>query len=91
MAREKSRFGAWAAVYREAAVLLGAEDGGGKIQVWISAGGIAALFGAQDRGNIFFVQKLDPETVQNSLCEIAFFFTKLSIFRLRAKFLKNGG
>ena len=27
----------------------------------------------------------------NSLCEIAFFFTKHSIFRLRAKFLKNGG
>ena len=39
----------------------------------------------------FFFQKLDPETAKNSLCKIAFFFTKLSIFRLRAKFSKNGG
>ena len=36
-----------------------------------------------------FVQKLDSKTAKNSLCNIAFFFTKLSIVRLRAKFSKN--
>ena len=39
----------------------------------------------------FFPQKLNPEKAKISLCKIDFFFTKLSIFRLRAKFLKNGG
>ena len=42
------------------------------------------------RGKNFF-QKLDPETAKKSLCKIAFFLTKHSIFRLRAKFLENGG
>ena len=36
-------------------------------------------FRAEGAERIFF-QKLDPETAKNSLCEIAFFFTKLSIF-----------
>ena len=40
---------------------------------------------------LFLFQKLNPETAKKSLCKIAFFFTKLSIFRLRAKFSKNGG
>ena len=37
-----------------------------------------------------FFLKLDPETAKNSLCKIAFFFTKHSIFRLWAKILQNG-
>ena len=68
------------------------------IRTWSSAGRIAVLFGAEERfkqcaegAERFFFQKLDPETAQNSLCKIAFFFTKHSIFRLRAKILKNGG
>ena len=47
-------------------------------------------FCAEGAGRFVF-QKLDPETAQNSLCKIAFFFTTLSICRLRAKFSKNGG
>ena len=43
------------------------------------------------RGKICFLQKLDPETAKKSLCKIAFFFTKHSIFRLRAQILKNSG
>ena len=50
----------------------------------------ARAFCAEGAERIFF-QKLHPETAKNSLCEIAFFFTKHSFFRLRAKFSKNGG
>ena len=74
MAARNLTLGARAAVYRGAAVLFGAEE--------------RCKQCAEGAEKIFF-QKLYPETAQNSLCEIAFFFTKHSIFRLWAKFSKN--
>ena len=41
------------------------------------------------RGGEIFFRKLNPETAKNSLCKFTF-STKHSIFRLWAKFLKNG-
>ena len=79
MAARNLILGARAAVYRGAAVLFGAEDDSN-----------TKAFCAEGAENFVF-EKLDPETAQNSLCKIAFFFTKHSIFRLRAKFSKNGG